>query len=107
MNVYSSRNYWGEPYADIYDAPKVLQEADVVMAIFTAPMLYKYMYDFPEKAFTMINTPDIEVLGIMEYIRREPEWMEKVVEQAEKRGITIEENLRINAEYYIDQTKNH
>ena len=107
LNVYSSRNYWGEPYADIYDAPKVLQEADVVMAIFTAPMLYKYMYDFPEKAFTMINTPDIEVLGIMEYIRREPEWMEKVVEQAEKRGITIEENLRINAEYYIDQTKNH
>lgn len=106
LNVYSSRDHFKELFTDVLDTPKTLQDADIVLAIFTAPNLYNYMYGFPNKAYEMLNDSDAEVLGMMEYIRREPDWWNAVVEQAEKRDVPVMENLRINAEYILATHKN-
>ena len=39
---------------------------------------------------------------MIQNIRNVPEWYEAVVKQAEEQGITVEENLRINAIYVIE-----
>ena len=107
MNVYSSRGYWNVPFENIMDTPKTLQEADVVLAVFTAPMLYNYMNNFTERAYGMLETSDVEILQMMESIRNNPDWYQAVIDQAKERGLEVEDNLRINAIYVIEYRKNH
>ena len=89
------------------DTPKTLQEADVVLAVFTAPMLYNYMNNFTERAYGMLETSDVEILQMMESIRNNPDWYQAVIDQAKERGLEVEDNLRINAIYVIEYRKNH
>lgn len=101
QHVYSYRGYYRVPFATVLDTPSTLKEADIVLAIFTAPMIYQYMFDFPSKAYGMYKVNETEILSMMEIIRRNETWYNAVVEQAEKLGITPEENLRLNAIYFI------
>lgn len=105
LNVYSSRGYWKEPFENIRDLPVTLSEADILLAIYTAPMLYDFMFDFPNKAFNMYDLTETEIAKVSEEIRRDKPWFEAVVKQAENKGITVEENLRINAIYVINARK--
>ena len=105
--VYSSDGYYKEPIQNVYDAPVTLQEADIVLALFTAPMMYDFMYDFHGRVNQTINLPDKEVMKMMRAIRSTPTWYEAVAKQAEERGITVEENLRRNALYYLENSKNN
>ena len=107
MNVYSSRGYWNVPFENIMDTPKTLQEVDVVLAVFTAPMLYNYMNNFTERAYGMLETSEVEILQMMESIRNNPDWYQAVIDQAKERGLEVEDNLRINAIYVIEYRKNH
>ena len=93
------------------DTYQILEDADIVMAVFTAPMLYTYMFDFPQTAFDLyahrqLNTEERIQLK-MEAIRNNPEWYEAIVKQAKERGLTVEENLRRNAVYVIEKEKNN
>lgn len=85
----------------------ILEDADIVMAVFTAPMLYTYMFDFPQTAFDLYahRMIDIEerIQSKMEAIRDNPEWYEAIVKQAKERGLTVEENLRRNAIYVLEK----
>lgn len=49
----------------------------------------------------LIDLPSRDVLDLMEHIKQVPEWYDFVVKQAEEKHYTVEENLRINAEYFL------
>ena len=95
--------YFSETY-------QILEDADIVMAVFTAPMLYNYMFDFPETVFTLFAhgqyCDEEKVEKMMQTIRNVPEWYDAVAKQAKERGLTTEENLRRNAIYVIQSTEN-
>lgn len=105
QNVYSFRGYYREPFATILDTSKTLKDANIVLAIFTAPMIYQYMFGFPQKAFNMYEIKDTEILEKMEVIRRNKDWYDAVIEQAEQRGLAVEDNLRINAIYVLESER--
>lgn len=87
------------------EAYQILEDADIVMALFTAPMMYEYMFGFPEMALKLLaNGPmcdEEKIEMMMQTIREEPQWYEAVAKQAKELGITTEENLRRNAIYVI------
>ena len=89
-----------------FDAVTVLQEADIVMAVFTAPMLYNYMFDFPRTAQELLEkgyfNEEEAMETVIKMIQDDPQWYEGVVKQAEERDITIEECLTKNARYWLD-----
>jgi len=84
----------------------VLQEADIVMAVFTAPMLYDYMFEFPRTAQELLDkgyfNEEEAMETVIKMIQDNPQWYEGVVKQAEERNITIEECLTRNARYWLD-----
>ena len=87
------------------DTYKILEDADIVMAVFTAPMIYTYMFDFPETVFSLFSQgqPDYEaqIENLIQQIRDMPEWYDAMVKQAKELGITTKENLRRNAIYVL------
>ena len=87
------------------DTYQILEDADIVMAVFTSPMLYNYMFGFPETAFNLYAQGQLcegeEVEMMMESIRNNAQWYEAVEKQAKECGLTIEDNLRRNAIYAI------
>lgn len=87
------------------EAYQILEDADIVMAISTAPMLYTYMFDFPEMVFNMFAQGQLDYEAKIEMTMQEihdvPEWYDAVVKQAKELGLTTEENLRRNAIYVI------
>ena len=87
------------------DAYQILEDADIVMAVSTAPMLYTYMFGFPEMAFNLFahgKARDEEKIEMMmQSIRNTPDWYDAVAKQAKERGLTTEENLRKNAIYVL------
>ena len=105
MNVYSSQGYWNVPFNNIKGTSKTLRNADIVLGINTAPMLYNFMSGFQVKALDMYRLQDDEIQEMMEIIRNNPEWYQAVVDQAEAKKLPVEDNLRINAIYFLKHQK--
>ena len=91
----------------LLDANEVLENADIVMAVFTAPMYYNYMFGFTQTAQNLyqygVVSEEAGLQAAIQLIKENEEWLKAVEEQAEKLGITTEENLRLNAQYWLDQ----
>ena len=91
----------------IFGADDVLEEANIVMAVFTAPLLYDFMYGFTQTAQNLfqkgIISDEAGLKAAIELIKENPKWMNAIEEQAIQRGITTEENLIINAQYVLDE----
>ena len=109
-DINSSRPYYNEKHLNmIFDAAEVIEDADIVMAVFTAPMLYDYMFNFTNTAQELLQKgkmDDHEALQvIIQNILDTPEWLEAIEKQAEELGITAEENIRRNAEYVLKKNK--
>ena len=106
-DIQSSReNYsWTEVKKQL-DAATMLQEADVVLAVFTAPMYYDYMFGFPETIQNIYQTGFVDeeeaLATIVDMIKSDSDWYNGVVEQAEKRNITLDECVLDNANYYLE-----
>jgi hypothetical protein len=49
-NVYNSRGWWRGDFALLPDVPQTVENADIILGISTAPMIYNYMSGFPKKA---------------------------------------------------------
>lgn len=106
--ISSNPDYSYVNLSDYYDAYKVLQNADVIMAVFTAPMLYDYLFGFPDTTFSLYETMQcdscIREIQIEKYkwiIQKDAKWYDAVIKQAAEKGITEEEALRGNAEYML------
>lgn len=107
---YSSRKYFDSRQLEwMFDAAEVLEDADIVMAVFTNVFMYDYMAGFTQSAqelFAKGTMGDQEALLLtMEMIKADAKWYQAVVEQAKERGISVEENLRRNAKYTIETNK--
>lgn len=91
----------------LLDANEVLENADIVIAIFTAPMYYNYMFGFPNTVQSLyqngIISHEAALNAAIQLIKEDEAWLKGVEDQAVERGITFEENLRINAQYVLDQ----
>ena len=94
--------------SELADAYKILEDADIMMAVFTAPMLYNYMFGFTDSAFGLYEYARCDsckregrIRWLMHSITSDPDWFDAVVKQAEEKGISVEQALRGNAEYLI------
>lgn len=109
-DIYSTRPDFTPSKLEEYPfAYEMLEEADVVMGIMTAPYFYQYFFDFEETAFRLwrngpLNNEEI-LERKMEEIKKNSDWYEAIVKQAQERGIPVEENLRRNALYVIQTQK--
>lgn len=104
------KQYNEKPLDVVYDANQVLKDADIVLAVFTAPMYHNYMFGFAATAQELYQKGDMTeeeaILMTMDMIRANSEWMKAIEQQAEKLGVSTEENLRTHAKYYLDSQKN-
>ena len=93
----------------LLDADEVLDNADIVMAVFTAPMYYTYMFGFPQTAQNLFQNGEIsegaKLQAVIQMIKDNEDWMKAVEKQAEERGLTVEQNLRRNAIYVLEKKK--
>ena len=109
-DVHSSdpRHKWKQ-LSQLIDADEVLENADIVMAVFTAPMYYNFMFGFPQTAQNLFQNGEIsdgaKLRAAIQMIKANEDWMKAVEKQAEERGLTVEENLRRNAKYYLEKRK--
>lgn len=107
-DINSSRPYYDGKHLDmVYDAVEVVEDADIVLAMFTAPMLYNYMYGFAGNAIELLKQDPLSYEQILKHtverIKSNAQWMEQIERQAQERGLTVEENIVLNAKYVIEQ----
>ena len=105
----SRKGFSGKEVKWLPEASQILEEADIVMAVFTAPCLCNYMYNFAETGVELYNQGALsaeQTLNLtIERIKSDPKWMQLIERQAKERGLTVEENLVLNAKYVIEQEK--
>lgn len=93
----------------MYDTAETLEDADIVMALFTSNYLFDYLCGFTQTAQELFQkgaTDDQEAIEIIKQrIKDNPEWMQAIELQAKERGLSIEENLHKNAEYILQSEK--
>lgn len=93
----------------LLDADEVLDNADIVMAVFTAPMYYTYMFGFPQTTQNLFQNGEIsegaKLQAVIQMIKDNEDWMKAIEKQAEERGLTVEQNLRRNAIYVLEKKK--
>ena len=94
------------------EAKQILEEADIVMAVYTSNYMYDYMNGFVQTAQKLLSNDsniDQEALinATIESIRNNEAWLKAIETQAQERGLSVEENLKLNAIYIIEQQKDN
>ena len=106
----SNKDHKWKPLDMVVDAEDVLDDADIVMAVFTAPMLYDYMFGFTETVQNLyakgVISDEAGLNAVIQHIKESEQWMHDLEVQAQERGITLEENILLNAEWYIKERHN-
>ena len=94
----------------LYGTAETLKQADIVMALYTSNYLLNYMSGFTKTALELYEnggTQEQEAIRvIMESIKNDPEWYRSIQQQAQERGISVEENLRQHATYVFQIQQN-
>lgn len=108
--IHSSQPFYNGKNMDmVFDANEVIEEADIVITMFTTAFMTDYMcgfIPFAEQQLQNNGYSDEEAVAmIIQNIKKNPDWYQKVVEQAEQHNITVEENLRNNAVYVLQNMK--
>ena len=96
-------NYYPEVY-------KVIDGVNLVMVINTSVCAYNYMFGFCETANEAFADPNGKhkqkmIDETIERIKSSPEWFEDIKQNAEKKGISLDEMLRNAAIYTIEMDK--
>lgn len=109
-DTYSSRPAYHWRHLDmLYEAAEILEEADIVIALYTSNYLFDYLHGFTESAQDLLQHGKYDrqesIQLIIEQIKADPQWMEAVEQQARERGLSTEENLYQNAEYIFNQNE--
>lgn len=123
LDAFNSWNYWKynehiissnsiynwQKVKFLPEAYQMLEQADIVIALYTSNYLFNYMSGFVQSALELYEkgcTSDQEMLqSIINSIKENPEWFQAIEQQAKEKGITTEDNLRINAEYVMKSNK--
>ena len=89
---------------------ETLEQADIVIALNTSNYLFNFMSGFAQSALELYENGGTKeqaaILSIMESIKNDPQWYGSIQQQAQERGISVEENLRQNAVYVYKMQKN-
>ena len=93
----------------MYEAAEILEEADIVIALYTSNYLFNYLHGFTETAQELLRHGKLDqeesIRLIIEQIKADPQWMEAIGRQAKERNLSVEENLYKNAEYVFIQNE--
>ena len=105
-DIYSSNpKYNWQKVDNLEDVFDVICDADIVLAVSTAPNFYEYMFGFCDMTLEMMRNGGLsmekQVELMINKIKQIPDWYEGVVKQAEERNITVEEALYDNALYTV------
>jgi len=96
---------WRELKTEL-DAVVMLEEADIVLGVLTAPDYYKYLYGFPKTVQNLYQRGFVDegaaCQEIVEMIKRDTVWYNGVVKQAGERHITVDSCLVGNALYFME-----
>ena len=94
----------------LFNTAETLEQADIVIALYTSNYLLNFMSGFPKSALELYEnggTNEQEAIqSLMESIKNDPQWFGVIQQQAKERGISVEENLRLNATYVYQMEKN-
>ena len=107
---YSSRPIYHWRHLNMmYEAAEILEEADIVIALYTSNYLFNYLHGFTETAQELLRHGKLDqeesIRLIIEQIKADPQWMEAIGRQAKERNLSVEENLYKNAEYVFIQNE--
>ena len=116
--LFESHPYWYY-FSTVYYDPKhknvkqldlmtELDHADVVMILLTNNHLYDIFGGFFNKVLTCFSDPDPDTLNniledIMKKMDANSDWLAKIKEKAERKGISLEEMKRADAIYLFRQ----
>jgi hypothetical protein len=120
-NVFSFDNYWFYNKVIFVNGMKVksvgeanlkdeIDKQDLLILLVTEATYELFPFGFIEDFFTKYmssrETDEKVLLEIkMEEIKRTPQWYKSIVEKARKNGIPVEEQLKKDAQYMINQQK--
>ena len=94
----------------LFNTAETLEQADIVIALYTSNYLLNFMSGFSKSALELYEnggTNEQEAIqALMESIKNDPQWFSVIQQQAKERGISVEENLRLNATYVYQMEKN-
>ena len=93
----------------MFDTAETLEQADVVLVIFTSNYLLNYLCGFNQSALELyengVTKEQAAIFSIMESIKNDPQWYTSIQQQAQERGISTEECLIKNAAYVYEMQK--
>ncbi|MEI7983424.1 MAG: hypothetical protein WCI71_17370, partial [Bacteroidota bacterium] len=122
QNVFSEDNYWfynkeiirnGKKEKNVSDVnlKEEIDKQDVLIMMVTEATYELFPYGFIETFFTLYLTSGEANKAVLleikiEEIKRNAEWYQSIVAKAAKNKIPVEEQLKLDAQYMIDQQKN-
>jgi len=101
----------GKPVADL-DKPAEILKRDFIVLISTEANLHKFAFGFIDDIYDMIEDGSLNrydegrIAIITDYIRSDATWMEAIREKAAKQNIGIEEMIRLDAIWLIENENN-
>ena len=109
-DIYSSRPFYnGKHLSMVFDAGEVIEEADFIIVMITSAFMPDYMFGFIPYALEQLQATQMSdeaaIQELINNIKNNPQWLQAVEQQAIQRDIPLEENLRINAEYVLQNIK--
>ena len=113
--IYSQKPGWATLPVNETDIRAEVEKSDIVFILQTEATLYRFGFGFVEKEVELYAqkdyNPNVEPLeqqqlkAIIRSIKTNEKWYAEILRKAEKKGITPEEMLLIDARYIIDQRK--
>lgn len=106
--IYSQEPGWSPTPVEEVDIRYEVEKNDIVFILQTEATLYRYAFGFIEKQVELYSQPYTvdsalilkqELRSVIRSIKSNEKWYSSVIEKAEKRGLTIEEMLEIEARY--------
>ena len=114
-NTFENEDFWYY-YKDAYpghftqptsvwdiNREKVISEADVIIILLVNAGYGNIGYGMLEELASYLGMEDPQIEQIIERMKNSPEWMEALREKAIEKNISLEETMRIDAIYTIDQ----
>jgi hypothetical protein len=74
-----------------------------VLFIVSEGLLQSFPWGFDQKAQSIFHSDEYEskVKAFMEEIKNDPEWLKSIEKKAAEKGISVEEMIRLDAEYMV------
>lgn len=117
-NLQGSSEIWGEQDFRYYDMEvfspgnpdkklthisiEELKKFDFIMVVYTEANMDVLANKFFEKSYTVLLRPP-EIENIMARIRRDEKWLSSVLEKAERKGISLEKQIELDAMWIYNE----